>query len=63
MADITKCSNRLCPEAKNCYRTIAPDSTKQSWAFFEYVIGVDGVRCNECIPVPVGYKTGTVSNY
>ena len=51
MADITKCANKLCPEAKNCYRATAPDSLHQSWSFFECVIGEDGVRCDNYIPI------------
>ena len=52
MADVTMCTNQLCPEAKSCYRVQAkPNIHRQSMAFFAYEIGVNGVECVNKIPM------------
>jgi hypothetical protein len=52
MADITMCVNTICPNAKHCYRVQA--IITHGWQimdFFEYTIGVDGVICDNYLPV------------
>ena len=52
MADITMCSNKLCPLAGCCYRAQAtPSGLRQSMGFFQYEVGVGGISCNEFIPM------------
>ena len=46
MADITMCTQSLCPDWGICYRAQATPSTMQSMAVFEYSV-VDGVACCE----------------
>ena len=44
MADITMCTQILCPKAETCYRRQAtPSEIWQSYAQFEYTLGSDGV--------------------
>lgn len=51
MADITMCTQTLCPNAKHCYRIQASPGVWQSMMLFEYTIDVDGVMCGHYIPV------------
>ena len=46
MADITMCTNTLCPNAATCYRTTANTSERQSMAAFQYTVGEHGVSCD-----------------
>lgn len=47
MADITMCTNELCPNAASCYRvTATPSERWQSYASFKYTIGPNGVECD-----------------
>lgn len=54
MADITMCTQTLCPNAGHCYRTQAKTSDRQSWAMFDYTISARGVECDNYTPM---YKT------
>lgn len=54
MADITMCTQELCPNAGHCYRTTAAPSAWQSWATFDYSISTDGVVCEHYLPA---YRT------
>ena len=51
MADITMCTNNLCPKATLCYRNQAKPSEWQSWAFFEYKISSQGCVCEHYMPI------------
>lgn len=51
MADITKCTNELCPAAGECWRRNAPNSEWQSWAGFSYGVGAKGVICGSFWPM------------
>ncbi len=51
MADITMCTQVLCPNAGHCYRVQAAPSTWQSWQDFEYTVGVEGVVCGNYLPI------------
>jgi hypothetical protein len=51
MADITKCTNILCPNATHCYRITAPASEWQSYSNFKYTLDIKGVICDRYIPV------------
>lgn len=46
MADITMCTQFLCPLAGSCYRRTATPSQFQSYAMFEYKISGNGVVCD-----------------
>ena len=46
MADITMCSQKLCPNATHCYRAQATPGEWQAYADFEYVAAIDGVLCD-----------------
>lgn len=51
MADITMCTNNLCPNATRCYRvTASPNEYWQSMAFFDYEVSENGVVCNNYWP-------------
>lgn len=51
MADITMCTQTLCPDWGICYRAQATPSPMQSMAAFEYSV-VDGVaHCESYIPI------------
>lgn len=59
MADITMCTQTLCPNAGHCYRVQAtPNPHRQSVAAFDYTISVHGVECDNYMPT---YRT-TASN-
>lgn len=63
MADITMCTQTLCPNAGVCYRVQATPSEWQSMAAFDYVIGNNGVRCENYIPMySVKASDSTVPN-
>ena len=49
MADITMCTQTLCPNARHCYRVQAAPSVRQSMQTFHYTIGVSGVQCEKYI--------------
>ena len=49
MADITMCTNVFCPNAENCYRVQAAPGEWQSYCFFHYSIGINGVVCDNYI--------------
>jgi len=52
MADITMCSNALCPNEPRCYRAQArPDPIWQSWACFGYVVSENEVFCDHYMPM------------
>jgi hypothetical protein len=51
MADITMCTQTLCPNAGVCYRMQAKPSEWQSMATFDYTIGTNGVLCENYIPM------------
>lgn len=46
MTDITKCTNKLCPLAKTCFRFTAKDGYWQSYADFKYKETTSGVVCD-----------------
>ena len=54
MADITMCTQKLCPNAAHCYRVQAKASDWQSTATFGYTISARGVECENYIPM---YRT------
>ena len=51
MADITMCTQNLCPNAKHCYRVQATPSDWQIMAAFDYTIGTNGVQCENYMPM------------
>jgi hypothetical protein len=51
MADITMCTQTLCPNAAHCYRVQATPSDWQSMATFDYTIGTNGVQCENYMPM------------
>ena len=51
MADITMCTQTLCPNAGHCRRVQAVESNWQSWATFSYTISVLGVECENYMPI------------
>lgn len=51
MADITMCTQTLCPNSGHCYRVQAKPSDWQSVATFDYTISERGVECNNYIPM------------
>jgi hypothetical protein len=59
MPDITMCTQSICPNAMRCYRTLATPGAWQSWATFEYSVGVDGVVCEHYLPA---YETTATDN-
>ncbi len=52
MADITMCTQTLCPNWKHCYRAQAKPRSWQSMATFDYTISVRGVECDNYMPTP-----------
>lgn len=50
MADITMCTQTLCPNSGHCYRVQAKKSDWQSMATFDYTISVRGVECDNYMP-------------
>ena len=54
MADITMCTQTLCPNAAHCYRAQAKASDWQSVAMFDYTISARGVECENYMPM---YRT------
>jgi len=51
MADITMCTQTLCPNAGHCYRVQAkPSPHWQSMMDFPYTISIRGVECANYIP-------------
>lgn len=46
MADITKCTQALCPVAGDCWRRSAPDSDMQAWATWQYAVSPRGIECD-----------------
>lgn len=57
MADITLCTNKLCPLAGNCKRILAIPSDWQSYALFQYRITFNGAECDHYWTVAVTVKT------
>lgn len=51
MADITMCTQTLCPNSGHCYRVQAKASDWQSMAMFDYTISVRGVECDNYMPI------------
>lgn len=52
MADITMCTQTLCPNASHCYRVQAkPSEHWQSCATFSYTITTRGVECDNYWPM------------
>lgn len=50
MADITMCTNKLCPLSGTCYRALAvPNQHWQSYASFYVKAGINGYECDEYI--------------
>ncbi len=60
MADITMCTQKLCPNAGHCLRRIAQPSKFQSWCMFEYGLSPQGVVCDFYIPACITTTTDTV---
>ena len=54
MADITMCTQTLCPNAGHCRRVQAKASDWQSIATFSYTISTRGVECDSYMPM---YRT------
>jgi len=54
MADITMCTQTLCPNAGHCYRAQAKASDRQSMATFNYTVSARGVMCDNYIQM---YRT------
>lgn len=55
MADITMCTQTLCPNAGHCYRVQATQSSDwQSMMTFPYTVSVRGVECDNYMPM---YRT------
>lgn len=54
MADITMCTQTLCPNASHCYRVQAKASEWQSMVMFDYTISARGVECRYYMPI---YRT------
>ena len=55
MADITMCSQTLCPNASHCYRVQATQNRHwQNVATFDYTISDRGVECDSYMPM---YRT------
>lgn len=59
MADITMCTQTLCPNAGHCYRAQAEASDWQSIATFNYTISTRGVECDNYMPM---YRTGVTDS-
>ena len=53
VADITMCSQKLCPNAPHCYRVQAQPGERQSVCAFEYTFAIDGVLCDFYWPMAV----------
>ena len=51
MADITMCTQTLCPNAGHCYRVHAKASDWQSVMTFQYSISQRGVECENYLPM------------
>ena len=51
MADITMCTQTLCPNACHCYRVQAKAIDLQSMAMFDYTISARGVECDNYMPM------------
>ena len=51
MADITMCTQTLCPNARQCYRVQAAPSVRQRMQTYHYTIGVSGVQCENYTPM------------
>jgi len=54
MADITMCTQELCPNARHCYRVQAKANDWQSMATFNYTVSARGVECDNYMPM---YRT------
>lgn len=54
MADITMCTQALCPNAAHCYRVQAKANDWQSAATFDYTVSARGVECDSYMPM---YRT------
>jgi hypothetical protein len=54
MADITMCTQTLCPNSGRCYRVQAKASDWQSMATFHYTVSAHGIECANYIPM---YRT------
>ena len=53
MADITMCTQVLCPNASICYRFRAiPNPQYQSFCAFKYEVKCSGVVCEYFMPMP-----------
>ena len=59
MADITMCTNTLCPNACDCYRIQAKPGEWQSYSEFKYEVSAKGVICKGYWPI---LKTTTSGN-
>jgi hypothetical protein len=58
MADITMCTNALCPNAMHCKRVQAiANEHYQSWQFFQYTASDRGVECEHYWPIYPYYET------
>lgn len=52
MADITMCTNNLCPMSNDCYRSKAiPNHHWQSYSFFDFNVGLNGPICAHKLPI------------
>lgn len=61
MADITLCTNKLCPLADSCKRISAVPSDWQSYAFFNYVVTTDWIICEDYL-IDYNFMTTTTDN-
>lgn len=51
MADITTCTQTLCPNASHCYRVQVAASDRQYDMAFPYTVSVWGVECDYYVPM------------
>lgn len=73
MADITMCTQTLCPNAGHCRRIQAAPSQWQSMAAFNYTVSARGVECDNYMPMyrittsnsstPNGKVSGTIEDF
>lgn len=61
MADITKCSNDLCPIKETCYRHTAKDSDWQSYTLYQPVVSTLGTTCLYYYPTTKAMITKDIS--
>ena len=50
MPDISLCTNATCPQRQHCRRGQDSTSAHQSYAWFEFRLTLDGVKCDGYLP-------------